>query len=141
MDKTRARRGRALERRLGPKGGERGAPLRAGGFGVFCGDGICRGAGFGAEERTSKPPGRSHFLCSPSSNLFHIAVPEQPLPPLAASRLAVTAVSPRLPLQRFPSQRKKERQKKKEGKKKKRKMSSKDLRKQLFWFLFWSGYS
>lgn len=76
-----------------------------------------------------------------SSNLFHIAVPERPLPPLAASRLAVTAVSPRLPLQRFPSQRKKERQKKKKERKKKRKMSSKDLRKQLFWFLFWSGYS
>lgn len=52
-------------------------------------DGICRGAGFGAEERTSKPPcpGCSHFLCSPSYNLFHIAAPGRPLPPLAASRL------------------------------------------------------
>lgn len=68
-----------------------GALIWKRGFGLCpgCRDGICRGAGFGSEERTSKPPcpGCSHFLCSLSYNLFHIAVSEWPLPLLAASRL------------------------------------------------------
>lgn len=65
----------------------------------FSMEGVGNGAGLQGGDlqrfaaRLSVPaPGCSHFLCSLSSNLFHIAVLGRPLPPHSIQAAAVLAV-------------------------------------------------